>query len=157
MLMSETDRWLVDYGESHTDIGNPLVFWLSVPLLVLGTVGLLWSLPVPQEFADISPVLNWGSAFLMAAVVYYFIISMSLAIGMLPFIFGVAALQIWLTNSSYSPYVASCGLLIASIIGLYLGNYPHGGIRAVLRDIQLMMIAPVWILSNIYRRLGIPY
>jgi uncharacterized membrane protein YGL010W len=157
MLMSETDRWLVDYGESHTDIGNPFVFWFSVPLLVLGTVGLLWSLPVPQEFADISPVLNWGSAFLMAAVVYYFIISMSLAIGMLPFIFGVAALQMWLANSTYSPYVASSGLLVASIIGLYLGNYPNGGIKAVLRDIQLMMIAPVWILSNIYRRLGIPY
>jgi len=155
--MSETDRWLVDYGESHTDMRNPLVFWLSVPLLVLGTVGLLWSLPVPQEFADISPVLNWGSTFLMATVVYYFIISMSLAIGMLPFIFGVAALQVWLANSSYSPYVASSGLLVASITGLYLGNYPHGGIRAVLRDIQLMMIAPVWILSNIYRRLGIPY
>jgi len=155
--MSETDRWLVDYGESHSDIGNPLVFWISVPLLVLGTVGLLWSLPIPQEFADISPVLNWGSAFLMAAVVYYFIISMPLAIGMLPFIFGVAALQIWLANSAYSPYMASSGLLAASILGLYLGNLPDGGIRAVFRDIQLMMIAPVWILSNIYRRFGIPY
>ena len=155
--MTETDSWLVDYGESHNDIANPLVFWVSVLLLVLGTVGLLWSLPIPQEFADISPVLNWGSAFLMAAVVYYFIISMSLAIGMLPFIFGVAALQIWLGNSPYSPYMASSGLLIASVVGLYLGRFPHSGILAVLRDIQLMMIAPVWILSNIYRRFGIPY
>jgi hypothetical protein len=157
MRMTETDSWLVDYGESRNDIANPLVFWISVPLIVLGTVGLLWSLPIPQEFADISPVLNWGSAFLMAAVVYYFIISMSLAIGMLPFAFGVAALQIWLANSPYSPYMTSSGLLIASIVGLYLGRFPHGGVTAVLRDIQLMMIAPVWILSNIYRRFGIPY
>jgi hypothetical protein len=155
--MTETDSWLVDYGESRNDIANPLVFWISVPLIVLGTVGLLWSLPIPQEFADISPVLNWGSAFLMAAVVYYFIISMSLAIGMLPFVFGVAALQIWLADSPYSPYMTSSGLLIASIVGLYLGRFPHGGVTAVLRDIQLMMIAPVWILSNIYRRFGIPY
>ena len=155
--MSETDRWLVDYGESHSDISHPIVFWISVPLLVLGTVGLLWSLPVPQEFAKISPVLNWGSAFLMAAVVYYFILSMSLAIGMLPFVFAVAALQSWLAGSQYSPYMASGGLLIASIMGLYLGNFPRSGVRALWRDIQLIMIAPAWILSNIYRRFGIPY
>jgi hypothetical protein len=29
--------------------------------------------------------------------------------------------------------------------------------QAVLRDIQLMMIAPVWLLSNLYRKIGIPF
>jgi len=94
IAVSETDRWLSDYGDSHADIRNPGVYWLSVPILVLGTVGMLWSLPVPEEFVKISPVLNWGSAFLMAAMVYYFIISISLAIGMLPFVAGVTALQL---------------------------------------------------------------
>ena len=63
----------------------------SVPMVVLGTVGLLWLLPTPDEFFNISPLLNWGSAFLMVTAVYYFIISVSLAIGMLPFILGVAS------------------------------------------------------------------
>jgi len=75
MVVSETDRWLSDYGDSHADITYPGIYWLSVPILVLGTVGMLWSLPIPEEFVKISPVLNWGSAFLMVAVVYYFIIS----------------------------------------------------------------------------------
>ncbi len=68
MAVSETDRWLSDYGDSHADITNPGIYWLSVPILVLGTVGMLWSLPIPEEFVKISPVLNWGSAFLMVAV-----------------------------------------------------------------------------------------
>jgi hypothetical protein len=75
-----------------------------VPILVLGTVGILWSLPVPEEFARISPVLNWGSVFLMAAVVYYFIISIPLAIGMLPFVAGITAMMIgpaWLLANLY--------------------------------------------------------
>jgi hypothetical protein len=93
IVVSETDRWLSDYGASHSDIRNPGIYWLSVPILVLGTVGILWSLPVPEEFARISPVLNWGSVFLMAAVVYYFIISIPLAIGMLPFVAGITAIQ----------------------------------------------------------------
>jgi hypothetical protein len=44
----------------------------------------------------------------------------------------------------------------ASVGGLYASHYAGGGLRAVCRDIQLMMIAPVWMLSVLYRNLGIP-
>jgi len=155
--MSETDKWLTDYGEAHSDVGNAGLYWLAVPLLVVGTVGLLWSLPVPEAFFNISPFLNWGSAFLMSAVVYYFIISVSLAIGMLPFMFGVAALASWLSYSQIPLIWASAALTGAAVIGLWLGQHARGGIKAVMQDIQLMMIAPVWLLSVLYRRLGIPY
>ena len=154
--MAETDRWLSEYGESHADMTFPIVYWLAVPGIVIGTVGMLWSLPVPVEFVDISPVLNWGSAFLMAAVVYYFIISIPLAIGMLPFVAGLSALEFWLAGSPFPLGWFASGLIVASIVGLYLGHYRNGGVRAVFVDVQLMMIAPVWLLSNLYRRLGIP-
>ena len=155
--MSETDRWLTDYGQSHNDISNPGLYWPSVLILVIGVAGLLWSLPVPQEFMAISPILNWGSAFLMVAVVYYFIISVSLAIGMLPFVIGVTAIQMWLAGSAYSMSWVSAGLTAIAIAGLFAGQFPDGSPRQVLRDIQLLMIGPVWMLSNLYRRLGIPY
>ena len=155
--MPETDRWLTDYGEKHEDINFAGIYWVAVLTLVLGTVGMLWSLPVPVEFARISPVMNWGSSFLMATVIYYFIISMPLAVGMLPFIFGVAALQDWLVDSPHSIVRVSTTLFALSLAGLYLGHRGRGGIRAVFRDIQLMMIAPVWLLSNLYKRFGIPF
>lgn len=154
--MSEMDKWLIDYGENHRDVDNAGLYWLAVPLLVVGTVGLLSSLPVPEAFFKISPFLNWGTAFLMAAVVYYFIISVSLAIGMLPFMVGVAALASWLNVSHYPLIWVSAGLTGGAVLGLWLGQYARGGIKAVLQDIQLMMIAPVWLLSVLYRRLGIP-
>ena len=155
--MQETDHWLGHYGESHAGLSLGGLYWLSVLTLVPGTVGMLWSLPVPQAFADISPILNWGSAFLMAAVVYYFIISMALAIGLLPFVFGVAVVQNWLVASPHS--LARVSLLVSalSIAGLALGRRGKGGLRAVFRDVQLMMIAPAWLLSILYRRFGIPY
>ncbi len=154
--MADPNRWLVDYGESHADIRFGSIYWVAVLTLVIGAVGLLWFLPVPAEFADISPALNWGSAFLMAAVVYYFIISMPLAIGMLPFVFGVAAIQIWLGESSWSGLRVSQILLGLSIAIFYLEHRGRGGVRAVVRDLQLIMIGPAWILSVLYRRLGIP-
>ena len=154
--MPETDKWLTEYGRRHSDVRFGGIYWVAVITLVIGTVGMLWSLPVPAEFTRISPVLNWGSSFLMASIIYYFIISMPLAIGMLPFVFGVAAIQVWLVDSPHDQVLISGTTFIASLAGLYLGHHADGGIRAVLRDIQYMMIAPAWLLANLYRRLGIP-
>jgi hypothetical protein len=153
----ETDSWLVRYEESHRDIDYPFLYWAAVPMVVLGTVGLLWSLPVPGAFYEISPLLNWGSTFLMAAAVYYFVISISLAIGMLPFMVGTAAVQMWLIQSEYSLTRVASGLLIAGVMGLWLGQRHNGSLRPLVQDLQMMMIGPAWLLSVLYRRAGIPY
>lgn len=155
--MTEADGWLMRYENSHRDLSYPLIYWAAVPLVVLGTVGLLWLVPAPSAFYDISPLLNWGSAFLMAAAVYYFIISISLAIGMLPLMLGTAALQMWLLQSDYSLLHVASGLLLAGIAGLYLGRHKNGGLGFVVEDLQMMMIAPAWLLSVCYRRAGIPF
>lgn len=154
--MSETEDWLTRYGESHGEVASPIVYWAAVPLVVVGVVGLLWWLPVPEELAKISPVINWGTLFLMAATVYYFIISVPLAIGMLPFVAGVAYVQIWLESSQFSPPHASAGFLAAGVFGLLLGQRRERPIIRVLQDLQLMMIGPAWLLSVLYRRMGIP-
>ena len=155
--MSDAENWLERYENNHSNVSHPLVYWAAVPMVVVGTVGLLWQLPIPAEFQQISPLLNWGSAFLMAAAIYYFIISLSLAIGMLPFLIGLASLQLWLAASVYPAVGVATGLLVAGVVGLTLGRRNSGGFRAVLQDLQLMMIGPAWLLSVIYRRIGIPY
>jgi len=155
--MTEIDNWLGRYEANHQGLRNPVVYWAGVPMVVLGTVGLFWALPVPPEFFEISPLLNWGSAFLMATAIYYFIISLSLAIGMLPFLLGVAACQLWLTQSPYPPLGVSVGLLAAGTVGLWLGRRGPGSIRAVLQDFQLLMIGPAWLLSVMYKRFRIPF
>lgn len=155
--MTETVNWLQRYEETHSDLTYPAVYWAAVPMVVLGTVGLLWALPIPDEFFAISPLLNWGTAFLMASTVYYFIISVSLAIGMLPFIVGVAGVQMWLIQSQFSASRVSLGLLLAGIIGLWLGHRNQKSLWPVVQDLQLMMIGPAWILSVLYRRIGIPF
>ena len=154
--MTESDGWLDHYEQTRSELAWPTVYWAAVPLVVLGTVGLLWAVPVPDEFYDISPLLNWGTAFLMAAVVYYFIISVSLAIGMLPFVLGVAGINMWLVKSGWPPVTVSAGLLGAGVIGLWLGRRDRT-ILPVLQDLQLMMIGPAWLLSVLYKRFGIPF
>ena len=155
--MTDKDGWLERYGAGRSDITWPLIYWVAVPTVVLGLVGILWTIPVPEEFVEISPLLNWGSVFLMATAVYYFIISLPVAIGMLPFMIGLAAFQLWLGASDYSPLRLSGGLLTAGIIGLWLGHRNGNWLKPLFEDLMLMMIAPAWMLSRLYRRLGIPY
>lgn len=154
--MPQTDRWLSLYEDSHRDISHEPFCWLGVAALLPATAGMLWSLPVPEGFVLISPVLNWGTAFLMATLVYYFIISLRLALGMLPFVFILTASGLWLSRTGLSVAGASLGLMIAALVGLCTGRRGRGGAGAVIRDIQLMAIGPIWLLSRLYRRLGIP-
>lgn len=152
--MNESDDWLARYEQTHLNLLRPIVYWAGVSMVVVGTTGLLWTLPIPNEFHDISPLLSWGSAFLMVTAIYYFIISLSLAIGLLPFLLGLASVQVWLANSPYPADAVSTGLLLAGIVGLALGRAESA--RAVLQDLQLMMIGPAWLLSVIYKRFDIP-
>lgn len=152
--MTDIDNWLIRYAESHSSLRKPVVYWAAVPMLVVGLTGLLWTLPVPDEFYSISPLLNWGSAFLMVTAIYYFIISLSLAIGLLPFLLGLASIQLWLLSSGYPANAVSAGLTVAGTAGLILGR--GGKPRAVIEDLQLIMLGPAWLLSVLYKRFGIP-
>lgn len=152
--MTDIDNWLARYEQSHQRLSNPVAYWFAVPMSVVGVTGLLWALPIPVEFQEISPLLNWGSSFLMVTAVYYFIISLSLAIGLLPLLLGLAGIQMWLLNSGFPACAISTGLIVAGVSGFLLS---HGGsLRRVIEDLQLIMIGPAWALSVVYKRFGIP-
>lgn len=153
--MTDIDNWLPRYEQTHENLHNPVVYWAAVPMVVVGMTGLLWAAPVPAEFLKISPLLNWGSAFLMVTAIYYFIISLSLAIGLLPFLLGLAAIHMWVANSGYPALGMATGLLVTGTVGLALGR--DGSPRAVVEDLQLMMLGPAWLLSVMYKRFGIPF
>ncbi len=155
--MTDTQRWLTEYGDNHSRTGNRVLHWIAVPLFIFGTVGLLWSLPIPDAFLKISPLLNWGITFLMAAEVYYFIISISLAFGMLPFVVATATLIALLSTTVTSLLWFSIAILILGITGLYLAKGSGRDVHGLARDMQLIMIAPIWLLARLYRRMGIPY
>ena len=59
--------------------------------------------------------------------------------------------------SSLGMAADSIGLLAAGTVGLLLGRRGPGIVSAVVQDFQLMMIGPVWLLSILYKRFGVPF
>src|SRR6476620_8409440 len=155
--MRRVDQWLSEYGESHQNAANKLLHWICVPVIVVSLVGLLWSLPVPGAFAEISPLLNWGTLLLAAGVVYYCAISWPLAIGMMLFVALVVFLIVALEKLPWSLWAVCLTLFAVAWIGQFIGHYYEGKRPSFFKDLQFLMIGPLWLLSFIYRRLGIRY
>ncbi len=157
MALKSVDVWLEEYGESHQNPVNKTIHWICVPLIALSLVGVLWDLPVPRAFTDISPVMNWGMLFLMASIVYYFILSPRLALGMVIVIAGFVLALWWLDTLPIPLWQISVAIFVAAWIGQFIGHAIEGQKPSFFKDLQFLMIGPLWLLSFVYRRLGIRF
>jgi uncharacterized membrane protein YGL010W len=157
MALRSVQSWLDEYGESHQNPTNKLIHWICVPVIVFSVVGLLWSLPVPEAFVRISPAMNWAVLFAMAAIVYYFILSASLAVGMVAVLAGMLALAHWLSGFSTPLWAISVGIFVVAWIGQFIGHHIEGKKPSFFKDLLFLMIGPVWLLAFVYQRLGIRY
>lgn len=155
--MRNADSWFEEYGESHRHPANKTIHWICVPAIVFSLIGLLWAIPVPKAFAEISPWLNWGSLFVLAAMLYYLVLSWQLALGMIV----VTALVLWgnhaLAQLETPLWQIALAIFVVAWIGQFIGHRIEGRKPSFFKDIQFLLIGPVWLLGFIYRRLGIRY
>jgi uncharacterized membrane protein YGL010W len=157
MQMKNVHQWLSEYGESHQNAANKTLHWICVPIIVVSLIGLLWSLPVPEGIRAISRFLNWGTFVLALAVLYYCFMSWSLALGMLAFVILVTLCILGLQNLPWSLWAVCLSLFVIAWIGQFIGHQYEGKRPSFFKDIQFLMIGPLWLLSFIYRKLRIPY
>jgi uncharacterized membrane protein YGL010W len=156
--MRTADQWLNDYGDSHRNATNKVLHWICVPVIVWCVIGLLWSLPVPGEIRAIHPAANWGGAAVIGALIYYGLLSTSLALGALP----VLLFMLWsidlLDRSAVAPLWSVCAILfVLAWIGQFIGHSIEGKRPSFYKDVQFLLIGPLWLLSDVYRRFGIRY
>ncbi len=155
--MRTADLWLTRYSRYHRHPLSRVIHAVSIPLAVVGVTGLLWSVPVPGAFGEISPALNWGTAFLLAAVVYYFILSIPLAFGLLPFVLAVTGILGRLDTLTRPLWQIALAALLIAIVLQALAHLLEGRRPRLLEDLQYLMIGPAWLMAGVFRRLGIPY
>src|SRR6186713_2726184 len=81
--MRTIHQWLGEYGESHQNETNKTIHWICVPTIFFSIVGLLYSIKLPFSMAGIQ--LNVATIVMVLVIVYYFLLSKTLWIGMLLF------------------------------------------------------------------------
>jgi uncharacterized membrane protein YGL010W len=155
--MRTADDWFREYGESHRHAANKLLHWICVPAILLSAIGLLWVLPVPHALRALSPWINWASIAILAGLLYYSLVSPRLALGMIP-VLAALSWAVWGLAMLPWPLWWSCvGIFAIAWIGQFIGHAIEGRRPSFFKDLQFLLIGPLWLLGFVYRRFGITY
>ena len=155
--MRTVGDWFGEYDSSHTHPTNKLLHWVCVPPIVLAVLGLLWSLPVPAAFASVSPWLNWATVVAAAALVYYFALSPALALGILFALLALLLVTQQLTTLPWPLWETSLAIFVLGWIGQFIGHGIEGKRPSFFKDLQFLLIGPLWLVAAAYRRFRLPY
>ena len=156
--MRTANQWLDDYGDSHRNHTNKALHWICVPVIAWCVLGLLWSLPFPGSLRSAHAELNWGSVAVLAALVYYFVLSTRLALGAMVLLLAMLGSIDLVDRSSPVPLWSLClFLFVIAWIGQFIGHAVEGRRPSFFKDVQFLMIGPLWLLADVYRRMGIRF
>jgi uncharacterized membrane protein YGL010W len=155
--MRSVNTWLDEYGVSHQNPTNKRLHWICVPAIVLSVFGLLWEIPVPKAVSTISPWLNWATLFACAALVYYLLLSPALALG-IALVFALLLLLVQsLSGLPWPLWLSSLAIFVVAWIGQFIGHAVEGQRPSFFKDVQFLLIGPLWLLAAAYRKLSIAY
>jgi uncharacterized membrane protein YGL010W len=103
------------------------------------------------------PGANWASVVVLAAVIYYAFLSVPLALGVLPFLL----LMLWsidaLGRSGAPLWIIFVGMFVLAWIGQFIGHAIEGKRPSFFKDVQFLLIGPLWLAADLYRRFGIRF
>ena len=146
--------WLDAYGESHQNPINKKIHWICVPIIMLTLLGLL-SL-IEFNFAQYYKI-NLAGILIILAIIFYIRLSISITVGM-ALLSGWCIQIINILESSYDSYelfkIYTIVFIIAWI-GQFIGHKIEGKKPSFFEDLQFLLIGPAWLLSFVYKKLGI--
>ena len=153
-IMRTINNWLDEYGDSHQNDTNELIHWICVPLIFFAVTGLLYGIKLPFFFQGHQ--LNIAMIAVGLVLIYYFMLSPTLSAGM--FLFSTLCLFVahCIERSGIMPLWLFCVIIfVLAWIGQFYGHKIEGKKPSFLKDLQFLMIGPAWLMSFLYKRMGI--
>ena len=151
--MKTIEQWFEEYEASHKNHTNKAIHFVCVPSIFVSILGFLYCLKLPFEVMGIQ--LNVATLASILVVLYYFRLSPSIAVGVL--LICVVGIVIWRLVESAGLYVWLIALIVFVIawVGQFIGHGIEKQRPSFLKDLQFLLIGPAWILSFVYKKLGI--
>ncbi len=151
--MKTTQQWLDQYGESHTNPTNKLIHWICIPAIMVSLLGVLSTVPMPWD----SQHINLATLFLAFSLGFYSLLSVRLMLGMLVVGSATYAAAVALGALSIPLWVTSLAIFVVAWVFQFIGHKIEGKKPSFFVDVQFLLIGPLWLLSYVYKKLGIAY
>ncbi|HXH31258.1 MAG TPA: Mpo1-like protein [Bacteriovoracaceae bacterium] len=152
--MRTFDQWMSEYQVSHNHPTNKLIHKIAVPLIVFSVIGILWCVPIPQAFKDVSPYLNWSTVFVGGSLVFYLLLNVVMFLSMVV----SSGVMFWVCHQLYQTGTLMQLSLTIFVLAWALQFYGHkleGKKPSFLKDLVFLLIGPLWVLRALYASLGI--
>lgn len=157
--MRKIDLLFAEYSESHRNSTNKLIHWICVPLIfwsILGFISLIPSKSIGFIYiGEISYV-----SFAAIALVTIFYMRLSVVVSIIMFILMVImesfayGINIRFKENAWMVYLS---VFVITWIFQFLGHKIEGKKPSFLKDLQFLLVGPIWLLSFILKKLGIRY
>ena len=157
-IMKNIHEWNNEYAIYHKNKTNKIIHWFCIPLIMYSLFGILSQLSFSFTLNDNNYTINILVIFIVLATLYYFKLSKKLAIGMLIVtILLVKLLDIIDIFNSELHLIIYLSIFSIAWVGQFLGHKIEGKKPAFFKDLQFLLIGPLWLLSYIYKRLRIKF
>lgn len=153
--MRQIERLLIQYGESHQNRTNVLIHAIAVPSIYFVTLGLIWSIPVPDWLAQFN--VTWAHIAAVPVLYYYFMLSGPIGAAMT--LLTIAAFGgILLLEKLQIPVWQFClALFVVMWILQFVGHKIEGKKPSFLQDIRFLLVGPAWWWVHWLKRMNIAY
>lgn len=149
--MKTVREWLNEYQASHLNPTNKAIHWLCIPPIVLTVWGFLRAIPVGNDAVNAATVAG------ALALAYYGMLSWRLMLGAAPVFAGMYALVQWSYHGLGTGWhlALMAATFVAAWVGQFIGHQIEGKKPSFFKDLQFLMIGPLWLLADLYRRLDL--
>ena len=152
------DQWFAEYGESHQDDTNELIHWICIPLIFFSVLGFIWTIPVPLAWLEVAPWFNWTLVAMGLAYAFYVRLSVRLSAGLLFFMATCYAGIVMLELMAPWPVGKICSVLfVLAWVGQFIGHKIEGKKPSFFKDVVFLLIGPAWLMSMVYKKIGLKY
>ena len=157
--MRKIDQLFPEYAESHQNHTNKTIHWICVPLIFWSILGFVSLIPAPHFFVRYFGAISLVSlAALLLVTVFYFRLSWRIALIMILIMLLMEHLAYFINikfeNKSWIVFLA---VFIISWIGQFYGHKIEGKKPSFLKDLQFLLVGPIWLLHFILKKIGIKY
>ena len=154
--MKGIQTWLDEYGVSHQNPTNKMIHWICVPLIFFSITGFFYSITLPFQLPG-NETFNLAVIMLALVTVYYFSLSKTLWIGMAFFGILCYAGCMFIASLGVPVWAVCAAIFVAAWAGQFYGHNVEGMKPSFLKDLQFLMIGPAWLMSFIYKKIGVAY
>lgn len=157
--MSKIDQLFAEYAESHQNETNKLLHWICVPLIFWSMLGLISLIPAPHFYVQYFGLISTVSLVaLMIITIFYFRLSWRISVIMF-FMMLLLEYFVYLINVEFEQqsWLVFVGVFLLSWVGQLYGHKIEGKEPSFLKDLQFLLIGPIWLVHFLLKKFNLRY